>query len=198
MSQHYDNDRSRIPPHVVVGGLGASEPPSAHGWLRMRLLLATLSVAVASCVSVTRTSGLDTEPGRAWSRQSAGTKIVVESADGAETSGRLVDTRANVVRLQGSDLAPVAIPLDAGANLRERRRGTGALLGALAGTAVGVVLGVVLTDNLGTPNPDSAGGVEHPPLLLPLGALAGIVVGAVVGFAVGAERRLELRSVSPQ
>jgi hypothetical protein len=164
----------------------------------MRLLLTAISVAAASCVSVTRTSGLDAEPGRAWIKQSAGTKIVVESAGGAETSGRLVDTTANVVRLQGTDLAPVAIPLAPGANLRERRRGTGALLGALAGTAVGVVLGVVLTDNLGTPNPDSAGGVEHPPLLVPLGALAGIVVGAVVGFAVGAERRLELRSASPQ
>jgi hypothetical protein len=164
----------------------------------MRLLLTAISVATASCVSVTRTSGLDTEPGRAWIKQSAGTKIVVESAGGAETSGRLVDTTANVVRLQGTDLAPVAIPLAPGANLRERRRGTGALLGALAGTGVGLVLGVVLTDNLGTPNPDSAGGVEHPPLLLPLGALAGIVVGAVVGFAVGADRRLELRSAAPQ
>ena len=35
-------------------------------------------------------------------------EIVVESAGGAETSGRLVDATANVVSLQGTDLAPVA------------------------------------------------------------------------------------------
>ena len=146
---------------------------------------------------MTRTNSLQSGPGRDWIKQSAGAKIVVESTGGMETSGLLVDATADAVHLQGTDLAPIAIPIAPGANLRDRRRGTGALLGALAGLGIGVVLGAVLTDTLGTPNPDSAGGVEHPPLVLPLSALAGVVIGTVAGYAAGAERRLELRSESP-
>jgi len=126
-----------------------------------------------------------------------GTKIVVESAPGVTTSGRLVDAAAGVVRFQGDDPNPIAIPVRPGARLREPRRGWGALLGTLAGMVTGGVLGIILTEQLGTPNPDSAGGVEHPPVVLPVSLLAGIVLGSVTGYFLGLERRLEFDATSP-
>jgi hypothetical protein len=113
-----------------------------------------IATVLASCAFVTRTSSLESDPGRSWIRESAGSSIVVQSAGGAETSGTLVDAAAGVVRLQATDSTPIEIATAPGTNLRERRRGTGALLGVLAG----------------------------------------VLIGGITGFAVGAERRLELRA----
>ena len=155
-------------------------------------------LTLASCASVTRTSRLESEAGGNWITESMGAEIVVESTGGVKTTGRLLGAKADVVHLQETGLAPVAIPVAPGANLRETRRGTGAWQGALIGAGLGVAVGLILTQSLGSPNPDSAGGVEHPPVVvvIPLSTLAGTVLGALVGFAAGAERRLELRAAS--
>jgi hypothetical protein len=141
---------------------------------------------------------LESEAGGDWITESMGAEIVVESTGGVRTTGRLVGAKAEVVHLQGTGLAPVALPVAPGANLRETRRGTGAWQGALVGAGIGVAMGLLLTQSLGSPNPDSAGGVEHPPgaVVTPLSTLAGTVLGALFGFAAGAERRLELRAES--
>jgi hypothetical protein len=161
-------------------------------------ILMVVWAPLGSC-AVTRTNSLQSQPGQDWIRQNAGSIVVVESPGGAKISGRLVGATAEVVHLQGADLTPVAIAAATGANLSHQRRGAGAVTGAFVGAGVGVVLGAVLTASLGSPNPDSAGGVEHPPaaVMIPLGALVGSVVGVITGFAVGAERRLELRADSP-
>ena len=161
-----------------------------------RAVIATV-LALASCASVTRTSKLESEAGGNWIIESMGEEIVVESTSGVKTTGRLIGAKAEVVHLQETGLAPVAIPVAPGANLRERRRGTGAWQGALVGAGVGVVMGLLFTQS-GSPNPDSAGGVEHPPVLLvvPVSMLAGAALGALLGFAAGAERKLELRAES--
>ena len=155
-------------------------------------------LALASCSSVTRASRLESEAGGNWIAESMGAEIVVESTGGVKTTGRLVGAKAEVVHLQPTDLAPVAIPVAPGANLRERSRGTGAWQGALIGAGLGVALGLVLTQSLGSSNPDSAGGVEHPPgaVVIPLSTLAGAAFGALLGVAAGAERKLELRAAS--
>jgi hypothetical protein len=155
-------------------------------------------LVLASCASVTRTSSLDSESAGNWITQSMGAEIVVESTAGVKTPGRLLRAMDGVVHLQGTDQAPVAIPVAPGSNLRETRRGTGAWQGALIGAGVGVLLGLVLTTSLGSPNPDSAGGVEHPPgvVVIPVSMLASSALGALLGFAAGAERRLELRAAS--
>jgi hypothetical protein len=153
-----------------------------------------VAAVLASCASVTRTSSLDSEPGRTWIQQSAGQTLVVELVGGAAISGTLVDAGARTLRLQATDPAPIEIETAPGMNLRERRRGTGAGLGVVAGIGVGAVVGVILTEALATPNQDSAGGVERPTFLVPLGALAGILIGGITGYALGAERRLELRA----
>jgi hypothetical protein len=149
---------------------------------------------------VTRTSKLESEAGGNWITESMGAEIAVESTGGVKTTGRLLGADAEVVHLQETGLAPVAIPVAPGANLRETRRGTGAWQGALVGAALGVAMGLLLTQSLGSPNPDSAGGVEHPPavVVIPLSTLAGTGLGALLGFAAGAERRLELRAASDQ
>jgi len=146
---------------------------------------------------VTRTSRLESEAGGDWIRESMGAEIVVESTAGVKTTGTLVGAKAEVVYLQATGLDPVAIPVAPGANLRERRRGSGAWQGALVGAGLGVAIGLLLSQS-GSPNPDSAGGVEHPPaaVVIPLSTLAGAVLGALLGFAVGAERRLELSAAS--
>src|SRR6266480_3844832 len=136
----------------------------------MRLI--AIFLLLASCASVTRTSKLESESGGNWITESIGADIVVESTGGAKTSGRLLGAKAEVVHLQGMDPDPVAISVAPGANLRETRRGTGAWQGALVGAGVGVLPGLVLTTS-GSPNPDSAGGVEHPPgvVVIPLSTL---------------------------
>jgi len=162
-----------------------------------RAVTATLLV-LASCASVTRASRLESEAGGNWITESMGAEIVVESTGGVKTTGHLVGADAEVVHLQEKSLAPVAIPVAPGANLRETRRGRGAAQGALIGAGLGIVVGVLLTEALGSPNPDSAGGVEHPPglVVIPLSMLACTALGALLGVAVGAERRLELRAAS--
>jgi hypothetical protein len=147
---------------------------------------------------VTRASRLESEAGGNWITEGMGAEIVVESTGGAKTTGRLLGAKEEVVHLQETGQAPVAIPVAPGANLRETRRGTGAWQGALIGAGLGIALGLVLTESLGSPNPDSAGGVEHPPgaVVIPLSMLAGTALGALLGVAAGAERRLELRAAS--
>jgi hypothetical protein len=156
-----------------------------------------LALVLASCASVTRTSRLESEAGGSWINDSTGAEIVVESTGGVKT-GRLLGAKAEVVHLQERNLAPIAIPVAPGANLHETRRGRGAGQGALIGAGLGVVAGLVLTESLGRPNPDSAGGVEHPPgvVVIPLSMLACAALGALFGFAKGAERKLELRAAS--
>jgi hypothetical protein len=147
---------------------------------------------------VTRTSRLESEAGGNWIIESMGAEIVVESTGGVKTTGRLLGAKAEVVHLQEKNLAPVAIPVAPGANLRETRRGTGAGQGALIGAGLGAALGLLLATSLGSPNPDSAGGVERPPaaVVIPVSLLASTALGALLGFAAGAERRLELRAAS--
>lgn len=161
-------------------------------------ITAAIVLVLASCASVTRTSRLESEAGGNWITESMGTEVVVESTGGVKTTGRLLGAKAEVVHLQETGLAPVGIPVAPGANLRETRRGRGAGQGALIGAGLGVALGLVLTESLGSPNPDSAGGVEHPPgvVVIPLSMLAGAALGALFGLAAGAERRLELRAAS--
>lgn len=181
--------------------------PPVYSGRRMRLLdrraqpgraAVAILLALASCASVTRTSRLESEAGGNWITESIGAEIVVESTGGVKTTGRLLGAKAEVVHLQVTGLAPVAIPVAPGANLRETRRGTGAWHGALIGAGLGVAMGVLLTQSLGSPNPDSAGGVEHPPgaVVIPVSTLAAAALGALLGFAAGAERRLELRATS--
>jgi hypothetical protein len=160
-------------------------------------LIPAFAVVLASCASVTRTSSLASEPSRNWLKQSACTKITVESADG-KTSGTLVGATPAAIRLRRADATPIVIPAAPGLNLREPRRGAGALVGGFAGALMGAILGEVITKSLGRSNPDSAGGVEYPPLVTESGMLVGIVVGVVTGYALGFERRLELRSASSQ
>jgi hypothetical protein len=147
---------------------------------------------------VTRTSRLESEAGGNWITESMGAEIVVESTGGVKASGRLLGAKAEVVHLQQADLSPITIPVAPGANLRETRRGKGSGQGALAGAGLGLVVGAILTASLGSPNPDSAGGVEHPPgaVVIPVSMLACSAIGALLGLAVGAERRLELRAAS--
>jgi hypothetical protein len=160
------------------------------------LLVLLVFLLPASCASVTSASRLESEAGGNWITESVGAEIVVEPTGGVRTTGRLLGAKAEVVHLQEKGLAPVAIPVAPGANLRETRRGTGAWQGALAGAGLGVALGLVLAQSLGSPNPDSAGGVERPPavVVIPVSALAGSALGALFGVAAGAERRLELRA----
>ena len=160
--------------------------------------VAAILLALASCASVTRTSRLESEAGGNWITEGMGAEMVVESTGGVKTTGRLVGAKAEVVYLQETGQAPVTIPVAPGANLRETRRGTGAWQGALVGAGLGVAMGLLLTQSLGSPNPDWAGGVERPPeaVVIPLSTLVGTALGALLGFAAGAERRLELRAAS--
>jgi len=160
----------------------------------VRSVLISLTLVVGGCATVTHTQTLDTEAGRAWLNEAADHRITVDSPGDVTVTGRIAAATAGTVHLRGEDGGTIQISVRNGATLRERKRGTGAILGALAGIGCGVVTGALLTEALSTPNPDSAGGREHPPLLIPLGALAGALVGAIIGAVVGSERRLEVHA----
>jgi hypothetical protein len=131
---------------------------------------------------------LQTEAARTWLSQTGDSRIRVDSADGGEASGRIVGTNAQTVRLQGADGRMIDVPVRDGTRLRDKNSVSGGMLGALGGGGLGLVAGLVLNNNLGTPNPDSAGGIERPPLVIPISFIAGLLVGAIVGT----ERRLEV------
>lgn len=166
---------------------------------RVQVGCAAIVLVAASCASVTPATSLQSEPGRSWIDETTGKPIVVASTGGVATSGRLLGSDGEVVQLQGTDGTRIAIPVAPGTNLREVQRGQGALVGGLAGAGIGSLVGAILAASLGSPNPDSAGGVEHPPaiVVIPLSALVGGVVGALLGLAAGAERRLVIDSAPP-
>jgi len=151
-----------------------------------------LTVVIGGCATVTRTPTLETDAARAWLGEAGDKRIEVAAPGDVPVTGRIAAITARTVQLRGDDGGAIAIPVKAGTTLQRRQRGQGALLGVLAGAAIGLVTGAVLDETLATPNPDSAGGREHPPLIIPLGALAGAVVGAIIGAAVGTENRLEV------
>ena len=159
----------------------------------VRSPIVALTLMIGGCVTVTRTPTLESDAARAWLREAADQRIEIDAPrGGVPVTGRIAGITARAVELRGDDGGAIAIPVEVGTTLQRRKRGEGALLGALAGTGIGLVTGALLYQSLSTPNPDSAGGREHPPFMIPLGLLAGAVVGAIIGAAVGTESRLEV------
>lgn len=166
-------------------------PVADHSFVRSAVV--ALALMLGGCVTVTRTPNLETEAARAWVNEAAEQRIQIDAPGDVPMTGKLGAITAQTVQLWGDDGGAIAIPVKTGTTLRERRRGRGALLGGLAGTGIGLVIGALVYQS-SSPNPDSAGGQEHPPpVVIPLGVLAGAVIGAILGFVVGAENSLEVR-----
>ena len=164
----------------------------------MRPVVIPLALMLGSCATVTRTETLESAASRNWLSETANQTVDVSSPGEMAARGRIVAATAGAVHLQGVDGRTLTIPVRDGTTLREQKRVGATLLGAAAGIIVGLGTGFVLSDSLGNPNPDSAGGKEHPVFLVPLGILAGALVGAITGAVVGMERRLEIsRSAAP-
>jgi hypothetical protein len=160
----------------------------------VRSAVVALALVIGGCVTVTRTQNLETEAARAWVSEAGDQRIQVDAPGDVPVTGRIAAITAQTVTLRGADGGAIAIPVKAGTTLRERKRVRGGLLGSLAGTAIGLVTGALVYETLSSPNPDSAGGREHPPaVVIPLGLLAGAAIGMIIGVAVGTERSLEVR-----
>ncbi len=156
----------------------------------VRAAVISLAFVVGACATVTRTQTLETEAARTWLRETADQRVSIDAPGDVAATGHIVAATARAVHLQGADGSTIEIPVRDGTTLHEQKRGRAVVLGTLAGICIGLTTGLILYDRLGSPNPDSAGGVEHPPLVVPLGLLAGALVGAVVGAVVGSENRL--------
>ena len=160
----------------------------------MRSAVVALAFVTGGCVTVTRAQNLETDAARAWVSEAADQRITVDAPGDVPMTGRIAAISGQTVTLRGDDGGAFAIPVKAGTTLRERNRVRGALLGGIVGTAIGLVIGALVYETLSSPNPDSAGGREHPPaVVIPLGLLAGAAIGMIIGVAVGTERSLEVR-----
>ena len=165
----------------------------------MRPVVILLALMLGSCATVTRTETLESAAARDWLSETANQTVDVGAPGDMAARGRVIAATAGAVHLQDADGRTLTIPVRDGTTLRQQKRVAATLLGAAAGIVVGLGTGSVLSDALGSPNPDSAGGKEHPVFLVPVGILAGALVGAITGAVVGFERRLEIsRSGTPR
>ena len=158
----------------------------------MRPVVIPLALMLGSCATVTRTETLESAAARDWLSETANQTVDVGAPGDIAARGHVVAAAAGAVHLRDADGRMLTIPVRDGTTLREQKRVAATLLGAAAGIVVGLGTGFVLSDALGSPNPDSAGGKEHPVFLVPVGILAGALVGAITGAVVGFERRLEI------
>jgi hypothetical protein len=163
----------------------------------VRSVVVPLALVLGSCATVTRTETLESAAARDWLSETANQTVDVGAPGDVAARGRVIAATAGAVHLEGGDGRTLTIPVRDGTTLRQQKRVAATLLGAATGIIVGLGTGFALSDALGSPNPDSAGGKEHPVFLVPVGMLAGIVVGAITGAVVGMERRLEISRSGP-
>jgi len=149
--------------------------------------------AAAALIAITAARGAAQEPDLAAAIGAVppGTTLSVRDADGARTTGRLVNSTGGLLTLTTQDGKSVAVPLDRVrrvVHVDSSRNGT--WMGAAIGGAVGLASGLALNSLYANEGSGSGAGV----LLL---AAGGFGVGAAVGGLADAMRHHTLYNAEP-